>query len=333
MNIIDKLLKSSEPSIRYKARVNVLGESKNSGSIKKLQQEIKKSARVRKLLKNRDSNAYIKPVRHAYKKWNGAHWILATLSDIGHPYDKNLSPIIDQVMDTWLQPVYMESVILKKPVPCWKDKGVPIINGRARRCGSQHANILYSALSLGFIDERADQLAELLMKWQWPDGGWNCDRVPAASHSSFWESIIPLRALSLYAKITRSKKAKAAAKRAAELFLKKKLYKKESSGQIMNPQFIKMHYPLYWHYDILHGLKILAEAGFIRDKRCGDALDLLESKRLPDGGWPAEAKFYQSRNPKLSGYDLVDWGKVDRKTSNEWITVDALYVLNAAGRL
>lgn len=332
MNIIDRLLKSPEPSIRYKARVLVLGESRKSRMTVKLRQEIKSSVRVDRLLKNRDSNGHIKPAMHAYKKWSGAHWVLATLADIGYPHDKSLKPVIDQVMNTWLDPVYLESMVMKKSIPCWEDRAVPVINGRARRCGSQQGNALYSTLTLGFIDERTDKLAELLMKWQWPDGGWNCDRRPGASHSSFWESIIPLRALSLYAGIAGSKKAKAAAKRAAELFLKKKLYKKQSDGQVMNPQFMKLHYPLYWRYDILHGLKIMAETGFIRDKRCNDALDLLEDRRLADGGWPVEARFYQSRDPKLGGYDRVDWGKVDRKTSNEWVTVDALYVLTAAGR-
>jgi len=333
MDIIKKLLQSSEPSIRYKTYVLVLGESRTSRKIKKLQQEIKKSPRVKKLLKYRNKKGYIEPAQHAYKKWNGAHWVLATLADIGYPEDKAMSPVIDQVMDTWLHPVYTKSVVTKTPTPCFKDRAVPIINGRARRCGSQQSNALYSGLTFGFRDGRTDQLAGLLMKWQWPDGGWNCDRKPTASHSSFWESIIPLRALSLYAKITGSKNARTAAKKAAELFLKKRLYKRETDGKVMNPQFVKLHYPLYWRYDILHGLKVIAESGFIKDARCMDALDLLESKRLPDEGWPAEARFYQSKDVKKSGYDLVDWGGVNKKMTNEWITVDALFVLKKAGRL
>lgn len=333
MDIIEKMLRSAEPSIRYKTRVHVLGESKFSKGIRKLRQEIKNSKRVKKLLRHRDEKGCIKPARHAYKKWSGAHWVLATLADIGYPEDKSLSPIVEQVITTWLQPQYTESVVMKKPIPCYKDKAVPIINGRARRCGSQQSNALYAALTLGFNDERTDRLAELLMKWQWPDGGWNCDRKPSAFHSSFWESIIPLRALSLYARITGSRKARSAAQKAAQVFLRKRLYKKESNGNVMNPQFVKLHYPLYWRYDILHGLKVMAEAGFIHDRRCKDALDLLESKRLSDGGWPAEAKFYQSNDPKKSGYDLVDWGGVDKKKTNEWVTVDALFVLKAAGRV
>jgi hypothetical protein len=64
-----------------------------------------------------------------------------------------------------------------------------------------------------------------------------------------------------------------------------------------------------------------------------DTLDLLESKRLPDGGWPAEERFYQNSNSSKGGYDPVSWGGVRKKKLNEWITADALYVLKASGRL
>jgi hypothetical protein len=39
-------------------------------------------------------------------------------------------------------------------------------------------------------------------------------------------------------------------------------------------------------------LRVMAETGHLEDPRCGPALDLLEQKRLPDGGWPAESRYY-----------------------------------------
>lgn len=70
----------------------------------------------------------------------------------------------------------------------------------------------------------------------------------------------------------------------------------------------------------------------ISDERCADALDLLESKRLPDGGWPAEERFYSKSKDYISGSDRVSWGIVSKTRMNEWVTADALYVLKAAGR-
>jgi hypothetical protein len=312
----------------------VLGESKKSVQSKKLKQEIRRSNRVETLLKNRNKIGQLRPVKHVYKKWQGAHWVLAHLADIGYPEgDESLRPIIDQILDLWLSPVFVNDVIRDREQPAYKDKAVPIMRGRARRCASQQGNALFSALALGFSDARTEQLAGLLMKWQWPDGGWNCDRKPSASHSSFWESLLPLRGLALYAQKCKSRRVARAVKRAAELFLRKKMFKRENSGQVMNPQFLKLHYPCYWRYDILAGLKVMTEAGFIRDKRCQEALDLLLEKRLPDGGWPAEARFYQNVDETKSNCDLVNWGGVDKHKYNEWVTVDALYVLKEADRI
>ncbi|MFC1706487.1 hypothetical protein ACFL59_06640 [Planctomycetota bacterium] len=101
----------------------------------------------------------------------------------------------------------------------------------------------------------------------------------------------------------------------------------------MNPQFLRLHYPCYWRYDILFALKVMAESGYISDPRCAEALDALESKRLPDGGWPAEERFYKGPTARGSGQEHVSWGGVNRRRMNEWITADALLVLRAAGRL
>jgi hypothetical protein len=42
-------------------------------------------------------------VDHPYSKWQGAHWVIASLADIGYPTaDEELKPICDQVMKCWL---------------------------------------------------------------------------------------------------------------------------------------------------------------------------------------------------------------------------------------
>ncbi|MBK7255094.1 MAG: hypothetical protein IPI04_14600 [Ignavibacteria bacterium] len=89
--------------------------------------------------------------------------------------------------------------------------------------------------------------------------------------------MIPLRGLAKYLKFNKHKKSCGSLNRASELFLQRKLFKKLSSGNIINPEFIKLHYPCYWQYDILFALKVMDEAGFIKDSRCNEALDLLES--------------------------------------------------------
>jgi hypothetical protein len=320
--LVAKLLQSKEPSVRYKVLTGVLGEGPRSRAVKETQAEVKKSGRARDLLAERDADGRI-PL-HPYRKWRGAHWVLAALADIGYPPgDKELVPLWEQVLGWLLSEEHTNDI--------------PTIEGRVRRCGSQEGNALFATLTLGLADERADELARRLIKWQWRDGGWNCDRRPEAVNSSYNESFLPLRALALYARAGGGAKADAAVKRATELFLKRRLFKRLSDGAVMNAAFTRLHYPPYWHYDVLAGLKALAAAGYIRDPRCREALELLEASQLAGGGWPAQGKYYRYYPPGTRAGagppSRVDWGPTRKGKLNEWVTAEALAVLRAAGRL
>ena len=146
------------------------------------------------------------------------------------------------------------------------------------------------------------------------------------------ESLIPIRALVLYEKLSGDPKARECYHRASDIFLKRRLYKRVKDGKVMDKDFTVLHYPCYWQYDILFGLKVMGEAGFLQDTRCADALDLLESKRLPDGGFPAEGKYYQVTEKKVSGRSVYNWGGTSKKRMNEFVTIQALSVLKQAGR-
>jgi hypothetical protein len=171
------------------------------------------------------------------------------------------------------------------------------------------------------------------MRWQWPDGGWNCDRNPSAHVSSFHESILPMVALSDYARWRSSSEAADTARRAAEMFLSRRLFRRRSDGRPMWPDLLRLHFPRYWHYDLLGGLWAMARTGSIDDPRCREGLDWLESRELPGGGWPADAKYYvRPPGSRGSAIDSVDWGGTSSGRANEWVTAAALTVLAAAGR-
>jgi hypothetical protein len=320
-NVIQRLIGSAEPSIRYKTRIHVLGESSESAAIGQLQEEIRESPRVKTLLSERGRNGRI-PF-HPYAKFYGAHWVLVALADLGYPSgDKSLMPLCDQALE-WIASQEYEVRLIRR-----------LKTGPARIHGSVDGNAIFAILALGLTDPRLDILVGHLLDYQWPDGGWNCDRKAKGATSSFDETLIPLRALALHARLTGNSDSRKAAQKASEVFLSRRLCWRRSDGAVIGRNYPKLHYPCYWHYDILFGLRVMSEAGFIDDPRCKDALDLLASKRLPDGGFPAEQAYYRhTTRMGPSNRSLVHWGGTSSRRMNEWVTVDALMVLRAAGRL
>src|SRR5262245_9699526 len=331
--VLDALLNSPEPSVRWKVRANVLREDPEGKDLRALREEVRSSARVRTLFDRRNKTGQLLSGRSVYDKWQGAHWILATLSDLGYPEgDATLAPVQEQILNCWLDSRFYTEFEASRKSDVYKKDGVPVMQGRHRRCASQQGYALYFLLKLGLENERIHDLVERLLHWRWPDGGWNCDKEPSASKSTFIHTIHSMRGLHLYGSRFRNRKALKAARNASEIFLSRRLYKRKSNGAVMKKEFVKLHYPLYWHYDFLFGLKVMAEIGRVRDSRCEDALDLLERRQLPDGGWPAESRYYSvSKDIKLHA-DYVDWGGTSTSRMNPWVTADALAVLRTAGR-
>jgi hypothetical protein len=175
----------------------------------------------------------------------------------------------------------------------------------------------------------AADLAQRLAELQWPDGGWNCDPRPDARHSSFHESIWPAWGLWEYAQETGDSLARQTAQRTADLVLSRRLLRSARTGDVIHPSWVTLHYPPYWHYDVLAGSLILARMGRLDDPRCRDGLDLLEDRRLSDGRWRPGGYWWKPPGGG-SNVEVVDWG---RGGSNEVITLNALRVLRAAGRL
>jgi len=316
-NFIERLYTSDEPAVRYKTRVYLFDENPATPDAQELQDAIKTSERVHCLLAGRDEHGRLPS--HPYSKWYGAHWVLVALADLDYPPgDETLIPLREQVYEWLFSDSRLRSI--KQYT----------IAGRTRMCASMEGNASFALLKLGLADERIDSLVERLLAWQWPDGGWNCDKKRQTHVSSFTETILPLRALSLYSRSTGNQEAREASERATEYFLKHHLFKRLSNGAVITDDFLKLFYPYYWHYNILFGLKVLAEAGHIDDPRCCEALSILDAKCLPDGGYPAEKKYYRVAKQMSNGCSPVDWGGTSTKHMNPFVTVEALSVCKQA---
>jgi len=209
---------------------------------------------------------------------------------------------------------------------------VPLIDGRHRRCGSQEGNALWAAstMGLGSPSER-DRLVANLLRWEWPDGGWNCDRHREAHHSSFNESFAPLRGLAAHRQAghVRDAALDAAIDAAAEFLLRHKVVESERTGDLANPRLGLLRWPPYWHYGLLPGLRALQDARRLDDPRVAPALDRLRLARSPDGIWRPDGRWWGSPRAKSgANIEIVDWG---RDGEARMLTLHALEILAAAG--
>jgi hypothetical protein len=246
----------------------------------------------------------------AYQKWTGAHWRLVSLVELGAPPGEPHACAAADTVLAWLTGDAHR-------------QRIHVINGRTRRCASQEGNALAACCRLGLVgDPRVKCLAESLVAWQWPDGGWNCDKNPDAWHSSFYETLSPLWGLIEYQRL--------AAWRAVEFFLRHRLFRSETTGKVINPEWLRLHYPPYWHYDILQALLVLSRLTPLTDERMQEALEILASLQRPDGCWRAGSYYWYLPGTKPSNVEVIHWG---RGGPNVMITLNALRVLKAAGRI
>lgn len=71
--------------------------------------------------------------------------------------------------------------------------------------------------------------------------------------------------------------------------------------------------------------------GLARDRRCRDALDVIEGKRLADGTFPVEWTNVKRVDQVETRGTYADWGPLTKRKGNPLVTVDALHVAGAPG--
>jgi hypothetical protein len=311
---VDWLLQSKDPSVRYFALTELLGESERSAEVRTAKKEIPNGTRLRALLSGQRADGGFGV--HWYKKWAGTTWRLVSAVELGVPPEHATAHRA------------ANHVLSRLPLSRVEPHRV---RGRFRLHASVIGNPLGACARLGMADDpRVRRIAHSLIRWQWPDGGWNCDSSVDARHSSFYESLAPLWGLNEYLRATEDETVRASVDRAAELFLNHRPFRSCHGEDLIDPRWLRLHYPVYWHYDILQALRVLERVGKLGDPRTREALDLIESKRSEDGTWPAEGRFCRRGRLGAANTEVVDWGD---QGPNEMITLNALRVLVGSGRL
>jgi hypothetical protein len=200
----------------------------------------------------------------------------------------------------------------------WDHAGQPFWVGEVEECinGRTVADGAYFGVDVAPIVER-------LVGERLPDGGWNCERANGSVHTSFDTTINVLDGLLEYERATGGTAGSRAACRGGEEYLlARSLFRRRSTGEPADPNYLALTYPNRWRYDVLRALDHFRAAstlnGTAPDARLGEAVEHLRSRRLPDGRWPLDRR--------LPGRV---WFEVDEGPGrpSRWITLRAMRVL------
>jgi hypothetical protein len=163
-------------------------------------------------------------------------------------------------------------------------------------------------------------LVARLLGEQLPDGGWNCEVENGATVSSFGTTINVLEGLLEHERaIGGSAEVRAARRRGEEYMLERRLFRRKSTGEVIDPSWLRFSFPFWYFYDVLRGLDYLRAAEVKPDERVAEAIAVVEGNRDPDGRWAL-----QNVHAGEAHFQMEDGeGKPSR-----WNTLRALRVLD-----
>jgi hypothetical protein len=191
--------------------------------------------------------------------------------------------------------------------PLFAGEVEPCINGRVVAVGA-------------YFGQDVQGIVDRLLGEQMSDGGWNCEQERGSRRGSFHTTICVLEGLLEHERATDGSPAvTAACERGQEYLLERRLLRRRSSGEVIDPAWMQFSFPSGYHYDVLRGLEYLRSAEVTPDARMAEAIDLVASKRDASGRWPLS----NVHPDQLDAEEGAEEGKPSR-----WNTLRALRVLD-----
>jgi hypothetical protein len=308
-SVIQWLLGGSDPSIRWQAMRDLIGAPAEDVAAER--------ARVA----TEGAGARLLGLQGADGSWAGEAWnrgwnstmhVLSLLRELGlDPASGEARRALGLVRDrvrwrgwdwdgTWRGSEFVGN-------PFFAGEVEPCINGQVAASGA-------------YFGQDVRRIVDRLLGEQLPDGGWNCEAANGSTRSSFNTTICVLEALLEYELAGESSAQVTDARlRGQEYLLERRLFRRRTTGEVIDPAWTRFSFPAWWHYDVLRGLEYLRRAGAAPDERVAEAIELVESKCDGDGRWPLENQH--------SGTMAVEVDEGEGRPSR-WNTLRALRVLD-----
>jgi hypothetical protein len=142
----------------------------------------------------------------------------------------------------------------------------PCINGRTIETGA-------------YFGVDVSPLVERILTERLADGGWNCEVENGSVRSSFDTTMNVLDGLLEFERSAGgSAEARKARRSGEEYMLERGLFRRKSTGDVVQPAYLEFAFPYYWHYDVLRALDYFRWSGADPDPRMAEAVDVVRSK-------------------------------------------------------
>jgi hypothetical protein len=301
VTVVDWLL-DSDPSVRWQVMRDLIDAP------------AEEVAAERARVATEGAGARLLALQAADGRWGGAAW--------NRGWDSTMH-VLSLLREMGLDPASTEArraVGLVRDRVTWQGCGPrecdrnPFFTGEIEPCINGQV-----ASSAAYFGQDVYGIVDRLLGEQLPDGGWNCEVANGSTRSSFNTTICVLEALLEHERTVGSNPEVTEARlRGEEYLLDRRLFRRRSTGEVVDDAWTRFAFPTWWHYDVLRGLEYMRRAGVPPDERVNEAIDLVASKRDGDGRWPLE-----TRHP---GRVPVETGEGEGRLSH-WITLRALRVL------
>src|SRR5919106_1137379 len=281
-SVIDWLL-DSDPSIRWQVMRDLLDTPESEWRAERA--KVKTEGWGARLLSYEDEDgqwaggAFV-PADFDFREWRevGQPWTATTYS-LSQLREFGLDPASERAKRA-VELIGVNSRWDEGDQPYWEGEVEECINGRTAADGA------YFGVDVSPIVER-------LVGERLPDGGWNCERANGSVRSSFARTINVLEGVLEYERVTGGTPQSREARRSGEEYLlKRRLFRRLSTGAPADERFLSFVHPNRSRYDVLRALDYFRFSAMLTgadpDPRLSEAIDHVRSRRSEDGTWPLD---------------------------------------------
>jgi hypothetical protein len=242
-----------------------------------------------------------------WPKWNSPWWHMSLLNEMGlaNEIPKPALAKMVEVLKTHYLPVFP---IHAHEVPEGTDPY------RKIACLCAVGNMYQVLFNAGVeVDKELPWMREWFLRYQLPDGGLNCDEAvytKPTPKSSIVTTLACLEAVLFCRNRDLIEAEIAFLNKGASYLLKQKLFRKVSTGETIDQDWLEIKFPRFYEYDFLRGFYFLAkwreQSGFVIPEELEKEVEQLVSQQMTDQGI------------RLKRYNLFDKRSYNYTESNGW---------------